>query len=117
MVAFSFTTEDILLTNSHSIDGDTIEEYLGLVVADVTPGRNVVQDIAGGIRDVVGGRSRSWEGTLEENQRAALAELVEEARELGADAVIGLHLEDEVVGPQGGMINVKAAGTAVRLAH
>ncbi|WP_435154467.1 heavy metal-binding domain-containing protein [Haladaptatus sp. DFWS20] len=84
-----------------------------IVVADVTPGRHIGKDIAGGLRDMVGGRSKSWENTLEENQRLALDELVDEAKSLGADAVVAVELVDESLGAQGGMMNVKVSGTAV----
>jgi uncharacterized protein YbjQ (UPF0145 family) len=80
----------------------------------VTPGRNIGKDFAAGIRDIVGGRSKSWEDTLEQYQRDALEKLVGEAKARDADAVVDLHLEDETLGG-GGMMNVKAAGTAVRL--
>jgi uncharacterized protein YbjQ (UPF0145 family) len=115
MTAFSFHDDEVLVTTSHSVPGRDVEEHLGVVVADVTPGRNVGKDIAGGPRNVVGGRSKSWENTLEENQRTVLQELVDEARARGANAVVALDLEDEALGGQGGVINIEAAGTAVRL--
>ncbi|MFB6154605.1 MAG: YbjQ family protein [Haloferacaceae archaeon] len=117
MTAFSFHDDEVLVTTTHSVPGRDVEEHLGVVVADVTPGRHLGKDIAGGLRDIVGGRSKSWENTLEENQRTALTELVEEAKSRGANAVVALHLEDEALGGQGGMMNVKAAGTAVKLAR
>lgn len=112
-MAFSFSDDELLVTSSHDLDRD-IEEYLGVVVADVTPGRNVGKDLAASIRDVVGGRSASWEKTLSENQRTAFEELAAEAKEMGADALLAVELEDETI--SGGMMNVKAVGTAVRLA-
>ncbi|MFB6217975.1 MAG: YbjQ family protein [Halobacteriaceae archaeon] len=113
-MAFSFSGDGVLVTTSHDLDRE-VAEYLGVVVADVTPGRNVGKDIAASVRDVIGGRSTSWETTLAENQQTALDELVAEAEELGADAVVAVDLEDETIGG-GGMMNVKAVGTAVRLA-
>ncbi|MFT4890559.1 MAG: hypothetical protein ACI9YT_001475 [Halobacteriales archaeon] len=83
--------------------------------ADVTPGRHIGKDVASGLRDVVGGRSKSWENALMENQETAMVELPEEARDRGANAVVGLHVEDGTIGGQGGMMNVKAMGTAVRV--
>lgn len=115
VTAFSYSDPDVVVTTSHTLSGHTVDEHLGVVVADVTPGRNVGKDIAAGLRDIVGGRSESWERTLAENQQTALEELVAEAKEMGADAVLAVHLEDEALGGQGGMMNVKVAGTAVTL--
>jgi len=115
MTAFTFEDADVVLTTGHSIEGHEIVEYLGIVVADVTPGRHIGKDIASGLRDVVGGRSKSWEKTLRENQEEAMGELVDEAYERGANAIVGVHVEDETIGGQGGMMNMKAMGTAVRI--
>ena len=115
MTVFSFSDEDVLLTTAPTVAGRDARDNLGVVVADVTPGRNIGKDIAAGLRDVVGGRSASWEGTLEDSQRTAMEELVEEARRLDADAVVGISVEDESLGGQGGMMNVKVTGTAVTL--
>ena len=114
MTAFSFHDEEVLTTTAPSVPGREIADHLGIVVADVTPGRNIGKDFAAGLRDIVGGRSKSWEDTLERYQRDALRELVDEANARGANAVVGLRLEDETIGG-GGMMNVKAVGTAVRL--
>ncbi|WP_440005585.1 YbjQ family protein [Halomicrococcus sp. SG-WS-1] len=115
MATFSYSDEDVLLTTSHAVPGREVAEHLGIVVADVTPGRNIGKDIAGGLRDIVGGRSGSWEKTLADSQQTALDELLEEATELGADAVVAIDVADEALGGQGGMMNVKVVGTAVRL--
>ncbi|MFB6122254.1 MAG: YbjQ family protein [Haloferacaceae archaeon] len=113
MTAFGFEDENVMLTTAPSLPGHEITDHRGLVVADVTPGRNIGKDIAASLRDVVGGRSASWEATLEETQSTALQELVDEAAARGANAVVGIRLEDEAVGGSGGMMNVKATGTAV----
>lgn len=115
MTAFAFSDEDLVLTTSPAVAGRDVRDHLGVVVADVTPGRNVGKDIAAGLRDVVGGRSNSWEKTLADSQRTAMEELADEARSLDADAVVGVHLDDESLGGQGGMTNVKVTGTAVTL--
>lgn len=115
MTAFSYSDDEVLLTTSHEVSGHEITAHHGVVVADVTPGRNIGKDIAGGLRDIVGGRSDSWEKTLEANQETVLDELVEEAKSVGADAVVALDVTDEALGGQGGMINIKAFGTAVSL--
>ncbi|ODR80455.1 hypothetical protein BG842_07945 [Haladaptatus sp. W1] len=113
MTAFSYHDDEILVTTSHTVPGREITGHHGVVVADVTPGRNIGKDIAGGLRDIVGGRSKSWEKTLEENQETALDELVEEAKSVGADALVAVDITDESLGGQGGMMNIKAFGTAV----
>ncbi len=115
MTAFTLSDEDVVLTTAPTVAGRDVGDHLGLVVADVTPGRNLGKDIAAGLRDVVGGRSASWEQTLEDNQRTAVEELLAEAKDLDADAVVGIDVEDEALGGQGGMMNVKVTGTAVTL--
>lgn len=114
MTAFDFDDRDILVTTSHTVDGLEVAEYRGVVVSDVTPGRHMGKDFLAGIRNIFGGRSRSWEHTLRESQEQALRELVDEAEAKGANAVIAVEMEDEAVGA-GNMMNVKATGTAVVL--
>lgn len=115
MTAFTFSDEDVILTVGPDVSGRDVRDHLGVVVADVTPGRNIGKDVAAGLRDIVGGRSNSWEQTLADEQRTAMEELVAEARDLGADAVVGVRVEDEALGGQGGVMNVKVSGTAVTL--
>jgi uncharacterized protein YbjQ (UPF0145 family) len=115
MTAFSYDDEDVLVTTSYTVPGREITHHHGVIVADVTPGRNIGKDIAGGLRDIVGGRSESWEKTLEENQKAALDELVGVAKSVGTDAVVAVDVTDESLGGQGGMMNIKAFGTAVSI--
>jgi len=104
--------EDIRVTNSCVID-EEIEETIGVVTSNVTMGRNVGKDLLAGFRDFFGGRSRSWEKSLQSGQKQAIEELLDEAREAGADTVMALSLEDEAVG-NGNMMNIKATGTAVK---
>ncbi|MDY6776792.1 MAG: YbjQ family protein [Candidatus Nanohaloarchaea archaeon] len=113
MTAFDFQDDDVLVTTSHSID-ENIDEYLGIVISDVTPGRHLGKDFMSGLRNIFGGRSRSWERTLRENQEQAMQELADRAEDMGADAVIAVDMEDEAVGA-GNMMNIKAVGTAVKL--
>ncbi len=113
MSAFSFDDTELVVTAAHDLD-ETVTEHLGVVVSDVTAGRHVGKDFLASLRNFFGGRSRSWENTLQDAQEQALRELVNEAQDRGADAVIGVELEDEVVG-NGGMMNVKAVGAAVVL--
>jgi len=112
MTAFEFGERNVLVTTSSLVEGMNVVEYKGIVIADVTPGRHLGKDFMAGIRDLFGGRSRSWEKTLNENQQQALKELVTKAEEKGANAILNLRLEDEALG-QGGMMNIKAYGTAV----
>lgn len=113
MTAFEFGEKNVLVTTSSAVEGINVVEYKGIVIADVTPGRHVGKDFMASIRNVFGGRSKSWEKTLKESQQQALAELVEKAEEKGANAVLNLRLEDEALGQGGGMMNIKAYGTAV----
>lgn len=115
MTAFDFADKDILVTTSHSVQQQNIKEHKGVIVSDVTSGRHVGKDFLAGIRNFFGGRSKSWEKTLHESQRQALQELVDEAEKREANGVIAIDMEDEALGSKGGMMNVKAMGTAVVL--
>ena len=103
-------------TTTPSIEGRTISAYLGIVHGEVIVGANIFKDLFAGIRDIVGGRSGAYEKALDEARRQALAELQGEAAELGADAVVGIDLDYEVLGREGSMLMVTASGTAVKLA-
>ncbi len=78
-------------------------------------GANIFRDLFAGIRDIVGGRAGAYESSLREARQQALFELEQEARELGADAVVGIDLDYEVLGQGGSMLMVSATGTAVKL--
>jgi uncharacterized protein YbjQ (UPF0145 family) len=104
----------MLLSTTHTLDNKTITEYLGIVTGETIIGANIFKDIFAGIRDVVGGRSGSYERVLREAKNNALAEMQEEAAKMGANAVIGIDLDYETIGPSGGMIMVTASGTAVK---
>jgi uncharacterized protein YbjQ (UPF0145 family) len=102
----------ILTTTSH-IEGHPAKDYLGIVTGEVIVGANIFKDLFAGIRDVVGGRSGSYESTLRDAREAALKELEGEARSRGANAVIGVDFDYEVLGQGGSMLMVTASGTAV----
>jgi uncharacterized protein YbjQ (UPF0145 family) len=102
----------ILTTTSH-IEGHPAKDYLGIVTGEVIVGANIFKDLFAGIRDVVGGRSGSYESTLRDAREAALKELEAEARARGANAVIGVDFDYEVLGQGGSMLMVTASGTAV----
>lgn len=103
----------MLVTTTATLDGKRIVEYRGLVVGDVIFGANVVFDIFASIRDVVGGRAKSYEKVFSEAREQAIAEMVEKAQALGANAVVGVDIDYEVIGAKGSMLLVTASGTAV----
>ena len=103
----------MVLSTTHSIDGMPVREYLGVVTGEAILGANLFRDIFAGIRDIVGGRSGSYERVLREARDAALAEMAEEAERRGGNAVIGIDLDYETIGDTGSMLMVSASGTAV----
>jgi uncharacterized protein YbjQ (UPF0145 family) len=105
----------MITTTTNNIDGKTIDQYLGVISAEVILGANVFKDIMGGLRDFFGGRSGTYEKVLIEAKEAAMRELVERAQALGANAVVGIDLDFETVGSGGSMLMVIASGTAVRV--
>lgn len=107
----------MIVSTTDSIDGRRVGTYLGIVAGQAVLGTNFVRDFFAGIRDIVGGRSGSYEKELRKAKQVALEEMAEEARELGADAVIGVDLDYEHIGTgERSMLMVSANGTAVRLA-
>ena len=105
----------MLLTTTPSLEGRAIRHYLGLVHGETILGANLFRDILASIRDLIGGRARAYEATLERAREIALEELSRRARLLGADAVVGVRLDVEVLGQAGGMLMACATGTAVKL--
>ena len=105
----------MLMSTTSLIEGRPVRDYLGVVTGEVIVGANIFKDIFAGIRDIVGGRSGVYEKTLNSARKTALEELAAEARTLGADAVIGIDLDYEVIGSGGSMLMVSASGTAVKL--
>ena len=106
----------MILTTTNNIEGRRVLEYHGIVTAEVILGANVFRDIFAGIRDFVGGRSGSYEKPLRKARQMAMDELSAEARDKGADAVIGIDIDYEVIGEHGSMLMVSVSGTAVTLA-
>lgn len=104
----------MMITTTPTVEGRPIAEYLGVVTGEAIIGANLIKDIFAGIRDVVGGRSRSYENALRGAREEALREMAQEARARGGDAVVGVDLDYEVLGRKGGMLMVSASGTAVR---
>lgn len=105
----------MITTTTPTIEGRTIEAYLGIVTGEAILGANIFKDLFAGIRDIVGGRSGAYEQELAKARRIALDEMSAVAAGLGADAVIGIDLDYETVGQGGSMLMVSASGTAVRL--
>jgi uncharacterized protein YbjQ (UPF0145 family) len=104
----------MLVTTTNNIEGKKILKYHGLVTGEAILGANIFKDFFAGIRDIVGGRSSAYEKELRQAKDIALAELKEEARNMGGNAVIAIDLDYETVG-QGSMLMVTASGTAVTI--
>ena len=103
----------MILTTTPTVEGRPIRQYLGIVTGEAILGTNVIRDFFAGIRDIVGGRSAAYEKELRKGRDIALQEIEEEARRIGADAVVAIDLDYETVGQGGSMLMVTAAGTAV----
>ena len=103
----------MIITTTPSVEGRKITDYKGIVVGEAIMGANVVRDVFASITDIVGGRSGAYESKLQDARDTALRELEDRANELGADAVVGVDLDYEVVGSS--MLMVSASGTAVTL--
>jgi uncharacterized protein YbjQ (UPF0145 family) len=101
------------LTTTPSMEGRKITRYCGIVAGEVVLGANVFKDMFASVRDIVGGRSGTYEKELRKARQIALDELCEQASELGANAVVGIDLDYEVLGEKNGMLMVSASGTAV----
>ena len=105
----------MIVTTTPDVQGRHIIEYLGLVTGEAILGANVLRDFLASIRDVVGGRSAAYENVVRAARDAAVAEMIQEAQARGADAVVGVDLDFEVIGKEGSMLMVGASGTAVKL--
>lgn len=103
----------MIITTTPSIEGKSIRRYLGLVTGEAIMGANLFKDLFAGIRDLVGGRSATYEQELGRARQIALTEMEDAAQRLGANAVIGVDLDYEVLGQANGMLMVAVSGTAV----
>ena len=101
------------ITTTPTIEGYPIREYKGLVTGETIIGANFVKDFFAGIRDIVGGRSGSYESVLREAKDTALKEMEERAEMMGANAIVGVDLDYEALGSNSSMLMVTASGTAV----
>ena len=105
----------MIVTTTHNVEGRPVREYLGIINAQSIIGANIFKDILGGLRDVFGGRSKTYEKVIEQAKEDALRELAEKAQSVGANAIIGVDLDFETIGGSCSMLMVIASGTAVRL--
>lgn len=105
----------MILTTTPSIDGKQIITYHGVITGEAIMGANIVRDIFASITDIIGGRSGAYEGKLQDAREIAMQELEQRAARLGANAVVGIDIDYEVIGQNGSMLMVSVSGTAVTL--
>ena len=105
----------MIITTTNTIEGQRISAYLGLVTGEAILGANVFRDFFASVRDIVGGRSGAYEKVLRSARDEAVQEMMAEAKSLGANAVVGVDLDYEVIGKEGSMLMVSASGTAVKV--
>ena len=103
----------MITTTTPSIEGKPVREYLGIVAGEAVLGANIIKDLFATVTDIVGGRSGAYENELVKARQIAIKEMEDEAARLGANAVVGVDLDYEVV--RQGMLIVTAAGTAVKI--
>ena len=115
----------MIVTTTATINGQPIQEYLGVAAGEAIMGANVLKDISANIRDLVGGRSGSYEKVVNEARDIAMNDLIERAKDLGANAIVGIDVDYETIDRQTGdskgsrtsMLMVSVTGTAVRVAE
>lgn len=105
----------MILTTTPSIEGKQILTYHGVITGEAIMGANIVRDIFASITDIIGGRSGAYEEKLQEARDAAMQEVEQRAARLGANAVVGIDIDYEVVGQNGSMLMVSISGTAVTI--
>ena len=103
----------MLITTTPGFEGKRIVEYKGIVFGEVVSGVNFLKDVMGGLRDIVGGRSGTYENELAEARDKAVEEIMYRAKKMGANAVVGVDVDYEVLGEKNGMLMVSVSGTAV----
>ena len=105
----------MIITTTNAVECRSIREYKGIVFGEVITGINMFKDIGAGLRNIFGGRSQGYEEELQNARQEALAEMGQRAAALGADAVVGVDVDYEVLGADNGMLMVSVSGTAVAL--
>lgn len=103
----------MILTTTPNIDGQTIKEYKGIVTGETIIGANFLKDFGAGLRDFFGGRSGSYERVLIEAKETSMREMEDRAREMGANAIVGIDIDYETIGQNNSMLMVATSGTAV----
>ena len=104
----------MLVTTTPTVEGYPVTQYLRVVCGETIAGVNALKDMAAGFRNLVGGRSQTYEAELVQARESALAEMVQRAQELGAEGIVGVDIDYETLGSDNGMLMVTASGTAVR---
>jgi len=104
----------MLVTTTPAVEGYPVTQYLRVVCGETIAGVNALKDMAAGFRNIVGGRSQTYETELIQARETALAEMVQRAQELGAEGIVGVDIDYETLGSDNGMLMVTASGTAVR---
>ena len=104
----------MLKTTTSVVEGRPVKDYLGVVVGEAILGANIFKDLFGAIRDVVGGRSGAYEQEMGKARDIAFEEMEAKAKAMGADGIIGIDIDYEVVGQNGSMMMVSVSGTAVK---
>ena len=105
----------MIITTTPSVEGKSITDYLGIVTGEAIMGANLFKDLFAGIRDMVGGRSATYERELQNARDIAVQEMSQRAAQMGANAVVGVDLDYEVLGQTNGMLMVSVSGTAVKI--
>lgn len=103
----------MIMSTTPTIEGKHITRYHGVVTGEAILGANIFKDLFAGIRDIVGGRAAAYENELRKARQIAFKEIEQQALDLGANAVVGIDIDYETVGSQGGMLMVSVSGTAV----
>ncbi len=101
------------MSTTPTLEGHPIQRYLGVVTGEAIIGANIVKDLFASVRNIVGGRAGAYERTLADARKVALEEMAEQAQKLGANAIVGIDIDYEVLGADNGMLMVCVSGTAV----
>ena len=104
---------NMMVTTTPTVEGHRILSYRGVVTGETIIGANVFKDFFASIRDIIGGRSGSYESVLLEAKDTSMREMIERAQQMGANAVVGVDIDYETIGAQGSMLMVAVSGTAV----
>lgn len=104
---------NMILSTTPTIEGRTIREYKGVVTGETIIGANILKDFFAGIRDIVGGRTASYEKVLREAKDTSIREMIERAQAMGANAIVGIDIDYETIGETNSMLMVATSGTAV----